>query len=216
MHYIRFVLGLFALAGLAVILAVRPPSLSSAEIADQTVLVDFPESSGTAVLVPSAYGIYALTAAHIISSPEPPTLILRNGEQYKSEIVAVSACQDLALLKVIGTPPCRRFALVDAEVFDEILLVGAAFGGNFPGYAVRGRVTLTGAEPDLPFWPWKFPMFCTDAAGEKGMSGCGGWIGGRYAGMFVGLMNDVRALTPAAQVRAFLDSHVIVPLEIER
>jgi S1-C subfamily serine protease len=220
MHYVRFIFAMLCLAGLATRLAIRPPSLSSAEIADQTVLVDFMLSVGTAVLVPSTYGpTYALTAAHVLSASELPTLILRNGEQYKAEVVAISPAQDLALLKVIGNLPlqCRRFAFApEAEVFDEILLVGSAFGGSFPGYAVRGQVTMTQAKPEIFGWPWKFPVFCTDAAGERGMSGCGGWIGGRYAGMFVGMVNDVRALVPASEIRLFLDSHVIAPLDIER
>lgn len=200
---------MLCLAGLASLLAVRPPSLYLAEIADQTVLLHSGEGEGSGVLLLGADGrTYFVTAHHCVKGIPLGKIWIeaRDGRCMRADmLVAADAKHDLALLRLFDVHPCAQVAGTQARLGDEGLLIGNALGGSFPWYVAPGTVTKTDAEPkDLFLWPWAFPTICTDAHAEKGMSGCGMWVDGRLAGIFVGLIESIRIVVPVEHLRAMV------------
>jgi S1-C subfamily serine protease len=122
---------------------------------------------GSGVVPDAALGL-VVTANHVIDDAETISVILINGSRVDGRIVATSARDDLAILRV-SAPGLTEIALADSndiEVGDFVLAVGNSFGlgqSTTLGIVSALHRSVPGIEND--------DLVATDALVDQGSSG---------------------------------------------
>lgn len=124
-----------------------------------------------------------LTAKHIVEDANELTIILANGEEYKSINKMIDPNNDvgiihIALLEYLSTVTFAN----DVQIGEKVFIVGSPFG--YSNSVAVGIVA--GEDRDVPFFGIE-PMLQLDIAGNPGNSGCGVFnLDCRLVGILVG------------------------------
>ena len=88
---------------------------------------------------------YIATAQHVIAGMSEISVILKNGEKYKAELVGSDELSDLALLKISadGLRAVVFGSSADLLVGDELVAIGTPASLEFSGSMTRGDVSFT-------------------------------------------------------------------------
>lgn len=119
---------------------------------------------------------YIATNAHVIKGYSDITVTLYSGEERQASVIAQSASDDLALLRIRGTgyPAVKTGDSAAVRVGDLAVVIGNPAGTDAPWTTTKGiisavnrRVAVEGEKGSVK----EIPMLQTDATVNKGNSG---------------------------------------------